>query len=95
MKKPRRVIPPGLFVVKRPITTGLEAEGQLVRQEIVVIDSSCGLGAFPEVTCPEVAEPDHVAQVVIDLVRCRKITFPAVVFRNPAVVSRVYPLLPR
>ena len=41
-KKPRRGNPPGAFVVKQSQTTGLEAQGQLVGNHIVVIHVPCG-----------------------------------------------------
>jgi hypothetical protein len=48
-----------------------------VRHKIVVINFGARIAALKGIARPEVAEADHVCQVIIDLIGCAKIKFAA------------------
>jgi len=56
-KKPRRGHPPGACVVQKSQMTGLEAQGQLVGNHVVVIRVCCAAGSLEVITGKEIPEP--------------------------------------
>ncbi len=56
-KSPGGVITPGACVVQKSQTTGLEAQGQLVSNHIVVIHVPCGGAQLEVITGKQIREP--------------------------------------
>jgi len=71
------LLPRALWSVTEFIATRLESKSQLVRHKIVVINFGARIAALKGIARPEVAEADHVCQVVIDFIGCADIKFVA------------------